>query len=145
MKTNEQKLLGLLRRAVENGFNITSTQYDSLTYDVVGNTLYIRTCKNRSGSIYKQYIELGDTHNLDINSLVTNFEEGEVSFINGLVKAEPHCYKLTFGKQDQYGEYPNVISTTSPTNIDINMCWSSRTTKERLDWLLDTFSHLLNI
>ena len=126
--TNEEKLLTLLQIAVKNGFDITQTPHDSLKYDVVEHTLYLHTCRNQSGSIHKQYIELGYTHNLDVNALVTNFEEGEVSFIEALWQTTDYSNEL-------FGRFTNVEM--------MRLTWISKPTSERLEWLFETFTHLL--
>ena len=122
--TNEEKLLILLQVAVENGWEDENDIEYMLTFE---HTI-----------IKNQFIfEDGDYggHLYSINDLVTNFEEGEVSFIEALCNANDmvddwHCGNETY--HCYFDLFVNLIRD-----------YSSTPTSKRLEWLFETFNHLL--
>jgi hypothetical protein len=123
--TNEEKLKRLLQVAVENGWKsplktpfeackITPMKRTQLAYQINPDIEYDEVWV---------FIHLND--------LMTNWEEGEISFIDALVK----MHKV-LKPYDHIG------------NPYINWSWNMkegkpRPTSQRLDWLFETFKHLL--
>lgn len=139
MKTNEEKLKQLLTIAVENGWKSPlKTPFEK--------------CKIKAMRTAPLAYEIDPTFESDelwifihLNNLVTNFEEGEVSFIEALCNA--NIEKIGFITNhnllcDNYGyEYDNG----RPINVFeyFRIHWTLKPTSERLDWLFETFQHLL--
>jgi hypothetical protein len=75
-------------------------------------------------SLYVDDVDfVGTLHSL--NDLVTNWEEDEVSFIEALCEAS--------NLEDVFSTHPNFYRTI----------WIEIPTSQRLDWLFETFNHLL--
>ena len=121
--TNEEKLLKLLQIAVENGWKDEKDFISNL--DSVDNNF-----------IYVDDVDfVGTLHS--VNDLVTNFEEGEVSFIEALCKScNMKGYKPIFSSEINNTSYSFVAHF-------IRQDWIYYPTSQRLDWLFETFKHLL--
>ena len=122
--TNEEKLLKLLQVAVENGWKNDFVKYEDCQYLQHNTSLILENY--RGGEDYRQ---------VSLNDLVCNWEEGEISFIDSLCRA----VSLT---------NINAIMILETLTIKIaaermRSKWCSIPTSQRLDWLFDTFKHLL--
>ena len=153
MKTNEEKLKRLLEVAVENGWDIPidiytpseSFKYDTLkiieikwNYFVQYFSVYIETRHpDDAGRIFRNYV-------ININDLVTNWEKGEISFIEALCKDE----KSNWGLSNFELSLKEVILYAQETyyydlSESIRQQWTLQRTSQRLNWLFETFKHLL--
>lgn len=120
MKTNEEKLKRLLEIAVQNGWNTKInwiSEKSKLSY------------YTQQGGHYTLYSNNGKSYDFRLNDLVTNWEEGEVSFIESLCKADIEKISLFWFEED-------LIAS-------VRICWNLKPTSQRLDWLFNTFKHLL--
>lgn len=122
--TNEEKLKRLLEVAVENGWKTT----DSIISLWLHNEGYAPILKNKIELLRGNY-------SLSLNDLVTNFEEGELSFIDALCKLPFHVVS------DEY-KSKGANDIYVPKDRFINE-WHSTPTSERLNVLFNTFNHLL--
>lgn len=127
MKTNEEKLKQLLTIAVENGWNpyypFSSIIDNKLKFQIYKPTL---TVDFKEIEFKDDWVEMDLEYSL--NDLVTNWEKGEISFIEALCKNQTWRYldwKQTRKLWDTFED------------------GEPRPTSERLDWLFDTFKHLL--
>ena len=117
--SNEEKLKQLLQIAVENGWKTNNTFYDNIIkYNL---SVFID-----SGCLT---IETEDSSQKSLNDLVTNFEEGEISFIEALW---------------QVSDIDKGIFTHFNSVESVRFNWVNLPTSQRLDWLFDTFKHLLD-
>lgn len=124
--TNEQKLVKMLRIAINNGWkdkndlsNIMEDGYYTLRYDTV--------------------FLFDDNHDIQVaaslNDLVTNFVKGEVSFIEALCNRN-----INDGMNiDVLYFYRSEVSLVEAVRLE----WNLKPTNERLEWLFQTFNHLL--
>jgi hypothetical protein len=113
--TNEEKLLKLLQVAVENGWEDKKDLLNN--FESIVDNIYL----------YVDDIDfVGTLHSL--NDLITNWEESEISFIESLCKNQTWKY-LNWKEQRKLWD---TFEDGEP-----------RPTSERLDWLFDTFKHLL--
>lgn len=126
MKTNEEKLKQLLQIAVENGWKRTVN---------IGNNFKIdeKYAEMDNGLEYENY------KLYSLNDLITNFEPNEVSFIEALCKASTKdstsflfSDKNTHKLEDFY------------LDEKLRVIWTLQPTSQRLDWLFETFKHLLD-
>jgi hypothetical protein len=138
--TNEQKLLELLRISVENGYIIEGLKYPSSMMERFWNTATIYIGVNGisiEGNLTDiSYSKKHFTICHSLNDLVTNFEEGEVSFIEALCNASKHIDNF---KVDNICREHNITR-----DFAVRYQWVFTPTSYRLDFLFDTFSHLLN-
>ncbi len=136
MKTNEEKLKKLLEVAKTNDWN-------KITYEI------------QSIQIKDYFVQFGtwsgDYYWFSLNDLVTNFEEGEVSFIEALCKT---IYSQTFLPYDYIGLHKNPIEEQydrvfrmKDSFLDfsqqVRLHWIMLPTSQRLPFLFDTFNHLI--
>lgn len=121
MKTNEEKLLQLLAVAQENGWNMSSWTEFIQPVDKIevrkDYVLFFLFPMNNKVIVKKS-----------LNDLVTNFEKGEVSFIEALWQTTDYYNELL-------GRFTDVEM--------IRLTWTLKPTSQRLDWLFETFNHLL--
>jgi hypothetical protein len=121
--TNEEKLKRLLQVAVENGWE---------------NHIDLDPCFLNLSNISQLKIIVWSNYgdiNYSLNDLITNWEEGEISFIDSLCRA----VSLT---------NINAIMILETLNVKIaaermRSKWCNIPTSQRLDWLFGTFKHLL--
>lgn len=132
MKTNKEKLIILLQKAVENGF------YKSYCIDQYNNNVSIK-------SVSKKWlmIEYETNEWESLNDIVTNFEPDEVSFTEALCLETIKDIKFE-GASESYLD----VKRTSKKLIK-EWSWDCdlddiRPTSQRLDWLFETFKHLLS-
>jgi hypothetical protein len=119
MKTNEQKLSRLLSLARKNGYKGYNYFFSSREYKP---KIDVKKCEIS----WEQPSGYDDIYIIiPLNDVVTNFEEDEVSFIEGLCKAS----KL----EDVISTHPQFYRTI----------WIEKPTSQRLYWLFETFKHLL--
>lgn len=71
---------------------------------------------------------------VSLNDLICNFEEGEISFIESLIIPSKTHDLNTFG-------YISCSTYIYPTAFRV--AWSRLPTSKRLDYLFETFNHLL--
>ena len=143
MKT-EQKLQKLLQIAVENGW-----------YSDIYNEI-----KNGKYKLYSNQAHWFSSIEglISINDLVTNFEEGQISFIEALYNASKFDSDKEFFESNLGREITEAIDESCLTNFTEQHIlvhrWNfyfdneykiecRRPTSQRLDWLLRTFEHLL--
>lgn len=131
---NEEKLLKLLQIAVENGWK-NHINLDQ-TFLNLSNILQLEMI------VWTNYGDIS----YSINDLVCNWEKDKVSFIGALCKKIDHNnfsnskkndyqnYEYIFGKCQTFGR--NIVET-------VRLSWNLKPTSERLNWLFDTFNHLL--
>lgn len=139
MKTNEEKLKKLLEVACNNGWN-------KITYEI------------QSIRIKDYFVQFGtwsgDYHWFSLNDLVTNFEPNEISFVEALCKHSDKHFKGVLEKTEDLVWFEGMemweqIVTSWTTkkeyygyrNVDYR--YSIRPTSQRLEWLYQTFNHLL--
>lgn len=115
--TNEEKLLKLLQIAVENGWENYYTEPNTDTIIIRNEMVSVKGCDKFS-----------------LNDLVTNFEEGEVSFIEALCREDNAL--STYRRQDLQWKVVRKLWDTFEDG-------EPRPTSERLNWLFETFEHLL--
>jgi hypothetical protein len=133
--TNEEKLLKLLQVAVENGWK---------------NYIDLDPCYLNLSNIAKLEIivwdNYGDIH-YSLNDLICNWEEGEVSFVEALCNADLECVNtfndFALGIEGYGSPYLSACE-------NIILFWDYdyekrklRPTSQRLEWLFETFKHLL--
>lgn len=128
--TNEEKLKKLLQIAVENGANLKlpfayiEKHFDTLNVEIVSCKLY-----------YNNYTNPRKREKTSLNDLVTNFEKGEVSFVEALcdknINQKMNISNLYF--------YNSELSLVEAVRLE----WNLKPTSQRLDWLFETFKHLL--
>ena len=123
METNKEKSLALktlLEIAQNNG-------WEKISYEI------------QSIRIEDHFVQLGtwsgEYHWFSLNDLVTNFEEGKVSFIDALCKTDINEYIDTFNLY--------FFNSETPLAEAIRLGWNIEPTSKRLEWLLKTFNHLL--
>lgn len=142
--TNEEKLKKLLEIAVENGWEDEFDFQYTLSFDssIIKNKYIFEDCGGK-----------GELHSL--NDLVTNWEEGEVSFIEALCRHSHKHFKGVLEKTEDLvwlegmDIWEQLISSWNTKkeyygyrNVDYR--YSIRPTSQRLEWLFETFKHLLN-
>lgn len=131
MKTNEEKLKKLLEVAIESGWKDEKELTNS--FESIVDNIYL----------YVDDVDfVGTLHSL--NDLVTDFEEGEVSFIEALCKADEDAVSqwndFVFGEDSPYvNSWINIVLFWGFDAINKK----PRPTSQRLDWLFETFKHLL--
>ena len=112
--TNEINLLKLLKIAVENGCKIENECMLNF-YKLNSNLL----CFYRDANSNTEYFSLND--------LISNWEKNEISFIDALSKASKDF----------------DITSCAKFPMSVRQQWIFKPTSQRLDWLFETFSHLL--
>lgn len=136
--TKEEKLLILLQIAVENGWKDENDFQYMLTFE---HTI-----------IKNQFIfEDGDCggHLYSLNDLVINFEEGEISFIEALcIATQPIVQSYYYEYKEFRCREDEWIYSKDYKEIEQMWSWDSminnrRYTSQRLEWLFETFNHLL--
>lgn len=117
--TNEQKLLILLRKAVENGYA------DDLNFTLKGFDGILRL----RGYVFPTSLsmERDDNDYWSINDLVLNFESGKIDFVEALFTA---LIKEGLETEGSYVSQFKINFILLPTN-------------QRLDYLFQTFNALL--
>jgi hypothetical protein len=120
--TNEEKLKRLLEVAVENGWEDKKDLLNN--FESIVDNIYL----------YIDDIDfVGTLHSL--NDLVCNWEEGEISFIDAI------SYGMTYDMDDN-----DPFDRSEPKPIPsywFREMWCNIPTSQRLNWLFDTFKHLL--
>lgn len=153
--TNKEKLLKLLQIAVQNGWKAPNQIRDWLQ---VGNDSYgcdsLNACtiSIKSGAFPDFSLRTGFA-TIPLNDLVTNFEYEEKCFIKQLVVASEKIHKNVLEKQDDITQFEdldlweNVVKswTTKRYYCRFKQDYKleGRPTSKRLDWLFETFKHLL--
>jgi hypothetical protein len=128
----EQNLVKLIKVAFANGWNQSNRMciYDESGhfFDSVGEDSYIEPIS----------IILND---VEINFFVTDVQFGKISFIDALVAASVNMDRTTDD---------GTITMRTANHYGTLWCWlwntktgTARLTSERLDWLFETFNHLL--
>lgn len=149
MKTNEQKLLQLLKIAVENGFDFKEKCGYLINSNLTNEELF-KNHKLTSGDNMKVY--LGTEYTLvasfNIDYLVCWFEPNEVSFIEALCNADEYAISFIVNKQAIQEKDNSWLMSEYYEQLILLWSWDNelkriRPTSERLDWLFKTFSHLL--
>lgn len=139
--TNEEKLKKLLEIAVENGWEDEFDFQYTLSFDssIIKNKYIFEDCGGK-----------GELHSL--NDLVTNWEEGKISFIEALLKNTEYSVKTFRGNVIENSlDFEDEVTYPCGTDVDfyplhhsIRMSWLLKPTSERLDWLLKIFKHIYN-
>jgi hypothetical protein len=145
--SNEEKLKQLLKIATENGW---STKIDWISEK---SKLSYYT---QQGGHYTLYSGNGKSYDFRLNDLIINYEEGEVSFIEALCKATKSV--LSYSNHQYW--LSNIITNINFdfTHEELVFLWNfevelrndgnhrinPRPTSQRLNWLFETFNHLLN-
>jgi hypothetical protein len=130
MKTNEEKLKQLLQIACKNGWT-PNVMYKAIIADDCDEYEICNNCVCTStfftiGSVLKGVESLND--------LVTNWEVGEVSFIDAL------CNYSEMGElYDTTGMHKQIIKGWL-----FDDKFNLRPTSERLEWLFKIFKHLFD-
>lgn len=121
--TQEEKLKTLLQVAIVNGYR---DKKEIVTIEFIDGN-------------YIQYINsMYERRKYSINDLVTNWEEGEVSFIEALCNSK-FAVVMTFEDYyENHKEFPNLNCSDS-----IRFSWTLQPTYSRLAFLFDTFDELL--
>lgn len=136
--TNEEKLKRLLEVAIENGWE--DTENISIVFN---SSHFIRSCEINTRSCLVVYEFAGHTgfsgiHQVSINDLVTNFEKSKTSFIEALCEANLQAFA-----NYSFPLFPVPKLNSKDVTTNLMMYWISRPTSQRLEWLFDTFAHLL--
>ena len=126
--THEAKLLKLLQIAVDNGWE--REHYSSFKFDEVNCTL-----SNYHNYHFEDAVELG--YSVSLNDLVTDFYESEVSFIEALCKHTQLDIRNFHFTNEIIKENKYAIHSI------VKMEWVLQPTSKRLEWLFETFNHLL--
>lgn len=132
MMINEEKLLKLLEVAVNNNWK--------------PNHIYLQFILDRDEFNIKPNLDIrpvntgGLNTSISVNDLVTNWEEGEVSFIEALCKTIQHCPAYDIIGNDEF-EPRNIRNLKETDSYTIQ--WILLPTSKRLDFLFTTFNHLL--
>ena len=134
MKTNEEKLKVLLLKAMENGW---------VGY-IYSKCLNKALCSNNI-NLYNQpnMLELRNEEGVySLNDLVTNWEEGEVSFIEALCETawDTNLFEEFGVSRPKFSDEEN--SCIKLLTSKIREGWLIPTS-QRLDYLFKTFNHLL--
>jgi hypothetical protein len=135
MKTNEEKLKRLLEVAVENRWKALSWDCYAVYYDEDLDKVIIDETLFYSVSSKSLLLHCKGNKFSSINDLVTNFEEGELSFIEALCK-------LPFQVVSEEYKSKGAKDIYVPKDRFINE-WHSTPTSERLNVLFNSFNHLL--
>lgn len=142
MKTNEEKLLKLLQIAKDNGWDVDKLPHLAKCAIMFNPTLESNFIVSKcfTGTYFS------------LNDLVTNFKEGEVSFIKALCNYSVKNFG-GFLEQQEIVWFKNlelweqvVISWSTKkefSRFEKDFVYSIRPTSQRLDWLFKTFNHLL--
>jgi hypothetical protein len=134
MKTNEEKLKRLLQVAVENGWS--SKRFEYFIQTVIDCDFYSFTLNEEEFNIVWSRFSKDFITNLD--ALIIHFEKGEVSFIEALSKAANlTSIDLKNRRGVIYSEFDAEICSY------VREGWNLEPTSKRLDWLFQTFNHLL--
>jgi hypothetical protein len=134
--TNEQKLLKLLNIAVDNGWKDENRFIDLI-------------------EVWEGYIEnnclqtkYNDNEMYSLDDLVTRFDEKSTNFTLALFYANPSKAwdKITDEVTSFYIEGMNCSQTIilNWTTQKVSDKYTTRPSNDRLAWLFDLFSHLLN-
>lgn len=143
----EWKLLILLFVALDNGwkpfgyfqdlFQITHKRCLFKIAIIENNIVYFRPVWNIS------FNEMS----ISLNDLVTNWEQEESSFIEALVWADTvPIINLTYNFEIiAASSFTDSLSCDWKSNaaVSLRLMWNLKSTSERLQWLFDTFKHLL--
>lgn len=135
--TNEEKLKKLLFQAVENGWEDATNNCHLLLPNCL---LLWNECAYEDSETYS------------INDLVSNWEEGKISFIEALLKNTEYSVKTFRGNVIENSlDFEDEVTYPCGTDVDfyplhhsIRMSWLLKPTSERLDWLLKIFKHIYN-
>lgn len=130
MRDKEEKLTILLQIAVKNGWNEGTLSMfiytpSKITFEVINNKLYITENK--------------DVLHYSLNDLVTNFEPDEVSFIEALLLSTETISNSCFDDKILKLIKLNIFSLKDICVFQ----WDYKPTSQRLNWLFETFNHLL--
>ena len=140
----ELKLLKLLQIAVENGWedkeDLTNGVSDGY-YTLIPNTVFLFDDNHDVGVI------------ISLNDLVINFEYEQTCFLKAIVNASEKSNKGLLEKQEDLVRFEDLELwenvekswTTKRVYCKLKQDYKleGRPTSERLQWLFDTFSHLL--
>lgn len=123
--TNEQKLLKLLQIAVENGWK---------------NELYQIHIMKHEFALFSQILQLHHNEEnfeclVSLNDLILDWEYDNLGFISGLLQKTDKDFR------DIYLDMMTGHSGNILTNFHIR--WISLPTSQRLNFLFETFKHLL--
>lgn len=131
MKTNEEKLKILLEVAVGNGWKPYSYFIDLFEINRFQCKFEIAVIEDNQVYFRPIWDISFDEMSISLNDLVTNWEEGEISFIDALVNAHK-IIKPFEHIGNPYIECSWNLKEGKPRPIS-----------KRLDWLFETFNHLL--
>ena len=141
--TNEQKLSKLIQIAVENGWKAPLHIREWL---IVGNESYgcgsLKACTVilKKGEFAEFSIRCGHWE-MSIDYLILNFEEGAICFLSALRKAL-NDKNISFNSIDTFGRTTFLIEDFTFDEL-VAMNWVLLPTSKRLEWLFETFKHLL--
>jgi hypothetical protein len=130
--TQKEKLKKLLEVAVENGCNNELVLYFFENINTI--RFYDFT---QSDFCLKFWV---NDELFSLNDLITNWEEGEISFIEALCKTIYHCPAFKRLCDDEYdcgGKY--LLQEADSYRIE----WILKPTSQRLNFLFETFKHLI--
>lgn len=145
--TNEEKLKKLLRVASENGWTA-----DYISYNIINN-IYDNFSVRTDFIIGRTFLPDNPTpvkDFLSLNDLVCNWEEGEVSFIEALCKASKSLSNSHYNNWIN-NLYVNInfrflhqqVEFLWEWEVDIDGKIDKKPSSQKLDWLFETFKHLL--
>ena len=119
--------LKLLQVAIDNGFDITNlpTHFELWIND--SNSAHLKVNGNKNIQIVDNTILVLGSITYAIDKLVLDWEEGEISFIDALAIASKN-FEIT-----SCAKYP----------MSVRQQWTLQPTSKRLNWLFETFKHLL--
>lgn len=142
--TQEEKLFKLLQVAVKNGFEFDVLKYPKL---MLFAKLLNGTCKLEHTVIKNTDVWYWYSPSLSqfmfegcLDYLVNLWEENEISFIESLCKTIIHCPYYDIIGNDEF-EPRNIQKLQEADSYRIE--WTLKPTSQRLNWLFETFNHLL--
>lgn len=141
--TSEQKIAKLFQVAVENGWKAEGDLIPATAFGY-----YVLATDN----VRLLYVNRDINNDISLNDIVTNWEGGEVSFIEALCKPTEYVYnvngktyvenKLKFDHEIAY-LYNGNDQDFLPLAVSIRLHWLLQPLSKRLEWLFETFSHLI--
>jgi hypothetical protein len=134
--TQGEKIKKLLEVAVENGWKNDFVKYEDCQYLQHNTSLILENY--RGGEDYRQ---------VSLNDLVCNWEEGEISFIEALCKADEWNIGLYLENNAIQSDYGWIMMNNWEQVIQLwswdNKVQKGRPTSQRLNFLFETFKHLI--
>lgn len=131
--TKEEKFKKLLDIAVNNGF------------DIEGLPHLLKCCLEYSFKLteFNQIESLPLSCSSSLNDLIIDFEDDKISFIDALcdnktIKTNPNNLIV-----DNTGTLQIYVPAKNHAQL-VQFQWIMEPTSKRLDWLFETFKHLLN-